>query len=148
MNLERHLGAQMRMFEHLVRGDGDGAAAHRRFYDEYMSVMDLPAEYYLQTVKTVFQDHALAKGTMVSRGRKIDPGAIAKTALMTIEGEHDDISGLGQTRAAHALCSGLPEEKHRHYVQEGVGHYGIFNGRRWRDRIMPLVADFIAAFNA
>ncbi len=147
MNLDRHFGAHMKMFEHLVAGDGDSAAAHRRFYDEYMSVMDLPAEYYLQTVKTVFQDHALPEGSMVSRGRKIDPGAIATTALMTVEGEHDDISGLGQTRAAHALCSGLPEEKHRHHEQDGGGHYGIFNGRRWREQIMPLVADFIAQFD-
>ncbi len=147
MNLDRHVGAHMKMFEHLVQGDGDSAAAHRRFYDEYMSVMDLPAEYYLQTVKTVFQDHALPEGAMVSRGRQIDPGAIAKTALMTVEGEHDDISGLGQTRAAHALCSGLPEAMHRHYEQDGVGHYGIFNGRRWRQPIMPLVADFIAEFD-
>jgi poly(3-hydroxybutyrate) depolymerase len=148
MNLDRHVGAHVRMFEHLVQGDGDGAAAHRRFYDEYMSVMDLPAEYYLQTVKTVFQDHALPEGAMVSRGRRIDPGAIAKTALMTVEGEHDDISGLGQTRAAHALCSGLPEAMHRHYEQDSVGHYGIFNGRRWRRQIMPRVADFIAAFDS
>ena len=147
MNLDRHFGAHMKLFEHLVEGDGESAAAHRRFYDEYMSVMDLPAEYYLQTVKTVFQDHALPEGTMVSRGRKINPGAIAATALMTVEGEHDDISGLGQTRAAHALCTGLPEAMHRHYEQDSVGHYGIFNGRRWRKQIMPLVADFIAQFD-
>ena len=148
MNLDRHFGAHVKLFENLVKGDGDGAAEHRRFYDEYMSVMDLPAEYYLQTVKTVFQDHALPEGTMVSRGRKIDPGTIAKTALMTVEGEHDDISGLGQTRAAHVLCSTLPEAMHRHYQQDSVGHYGIFNGRRWREQIMPRVADFIRAFDA
>jgi len=147
MNLDRHLGAHMKLFEHLVEGDGDSAAAHRKFYDEYMSVMDLPAEYYLQTVKTVFQDHALPEGTMVSRGRKIDPGVIAKTALMTVEGEHDDISGLGQTRAAHALCTALPEAMRSHYEQDNVGHYGIFNGRRWREQIMPRVADFIAQFD-
>ncbi|MHA1538831.1 MAG: polyhydroxyalkanoate depolymerase [Alphaproteobacteria bacterium] len=147
MNLDRHIGAHMKMYEHLVEGDGDSAAAHRKFYDEYMSVMDLPAEYYLQTITTVFQDHALPEGTMVSRGRKIDPGAIRKTALLTVEGEHDDISGIGQTKAAHALCSGLTEKMHAHYEQDSVGHYGIFNGRRWREQIMPRVADFIARFD-
>ena len=145
MNIDRHLGAHMRHFDHLVRGDGDSAAAHRRFYDEYMSVMDLSGEFYLQTVKTVFQDHALPKGEMVSRGRRVDPAAITKTALMTVEGEHDDISAVGQTRAAQDLCVNIPEARRKHLEQQGVGHYGIFNGRRWRELIYPQVRDFIRA---
>ena len=147
MNIDRHVGAQMRMFRHLIQGDGESAAGHRKFYDEYMSVMDLPAEFYMQTIETVFQEHALPRGTMVSRNRKVEPSKITKTALLTIEGELDDISGLGQTRAAHDLCSGLPAERHRHYEAKGVGHYGIFNGRRWREDIMPRVRDFILENN-
>jgi poly(3-hydroxybutyrate) depolymerase len=143
MNIDRHFGAQLQMFRHLVQGDGESAASHRRFYDEYLSVMDLPAEFYLQTIDTVFQKHALPRGIMTSRNRRVEPSKIAKTALFTIEGELDDISGLGQTRAAHDLCSGIPAERHRHYEAKGVGHYGIFNGRRWREDIMPRVRDFI-----
>jgi len=143
MNIDRHFGAQMQMFRHLIQGDGESAAAHRRFYDEYLSVMDLPAEFYLQTIETVFQKHALPRGIMTSRDRKVEPAKIAKTALLTIEGELDDISGLGQTRAAHDLCTGIPAERHRHYEAKGVGHYGIFNGRRWREDIMPRVREFI-----
>ena len=143
MNLERHLGAHMRLFHHLIEGDGDGAEAHRRFYDEYLAVMDLPAEYYLQTVKTVFQDQALARGTMTWRGQPIEPAAISATALMTVEGERDDISGLGQTRAAHKLCTGLTKRQRRHHEEPGVGHYGVFNGRRWRRHIAPRIARFM-----
>lgn len=145
MNLDRHLGAHMKLYEHLVEGDGDGADAHKRFYDEYLSVMDLPAEYYLQTIKTVFQDHALPEGKMTHRGRPIDLNVIKKTALMTVEGELDDISGVGQTKAAHALCGGIPSTRKRHHEQPKTGHYGIFNGRKWREVIMPKVADFIRA---
>jgi poly(3-hydroxybutyrate) depolymerase len=145
MNLDRHLGAHMKLFEHLVEGDGDGAEAHRRFYDEYLSVMDLPAEYYLQTIKTVFQDHALPEGTMTHRGRLVDLTEIKKTALMTVEGELDDISGVGQTRAAHDLCVNIPKARQRHWEQPETGHYGIFNGRKWREIIMPKVAEFIRA---
>jgi poly(3-hydroxybutyrate) depolymerase len=145
MNLDRHVDAHVRLFNHLIEGDGEGAAAHRRFYDEYTAVMDLPAEYFLQTVETVFQRHALPQGTMTWRGRAIEPAAIEKTALMTVEGELDDISGLGQTRAAHALCSALPATMKRHHEQKGVGHYGIFNGRKWRRAIAPKVRDFIRA---
>ncbi len=143
MNLDRHFGSTMRHFEHLVRGDGDSAAGHRRFYDEYLSVMDLTAEFYLQTVKTAFQDHALPLGTMRSRGRKVDPKAIRETALMTVEGELDDISGIGQTYAAHGLCANLPAKKRKHLMQQGVGHFGIFNGRKWRGEILPQVRSFI-----
>ncbi len=144
MNMDRHLGAHLRMFENLVRGDGDSAESHRKFYDEYMSVMDLTAEFYLQTVELVFQKHALPRGEWVSRGTKIEPAAIRDTALMTIEGELDDISAPGQTLAAQELCSGLPAAKREHLLAEGVGHYGIFNGRRWREAIAPRVAAFIA----
>jgi len=145
MNLDRHIGAHVKLYEHLIEGDGDGATAHRRFYDEYMSVMDLPAEFYLQTVETVFQKHALPKGEMVSRGRPIETAAIAKTALLTIEGELDDISGVGQTRAAHDICTSIPTAKRQHLEQTNVGHYGIFNGRRWRENTYPVVRDFIRA---
>jgi len=144
MNLERHVDAHVKLYHNLIKGDGDGVAAHQRFYEEYLSVMDLPAEYYLQTVKTVFQDHALPRGRLTHRGHKVDPGAITRTALLTVEGELDDISGLGQTEAAHALCRGLPKAKRGHHVQAGVGHYGVFNGRRWRTEIAPKVKAFIA----
>ena len=145
MNLDRHVGAHMQLFEHLVRGDGESAAAHRRFYDEYLSVMDLPAEYYLQTVRSVFQEHALPQGRLKWRGERVEPAAIRDTGLMTVEGELDDISGVGQTEAAHDLCSAIPADRRRHLLQKGVGHYGIFNGRRWRNEILPEVRDFIRA---
>ncbi len=145
MNLERHMTAHMQLYDHLVEGDGDSVAAHRKFYDEYLAVMDLSAEYYLQTVRMVFQEHALPEGTFTWRGQRVDPGAISDIALTTIEGELDDISGLGQTRAAHDLCRNLPAEMKQHHVQAGTGHYGIFNGRRWRTEIMPKVRDVIHA---
>jgi poly(3-hydroxybutyrate) depolymerase len=145
MNLDRHVGAQIKFFRHLVRGDGDSAQGHREFYDEYRAVMDLPAEYYLQTVKQVFQEHQLPLGVMQSRGQLVEPRAITKTALMTVEGERDDISGLGQTHAAHALCAGIPAARRAHYVQPGVGHFGVFNGKRWREDIAPRIGAFIRA---
>lgn len=148
MNLDRHVGAHIKLFQHLVEGDGDSAEAHRRFYNEYQSVMDLPAEYYLQTIKTVFQDQALPKGEMTSRGRPVDPAAIRKTALMTIEGELDDISGRGQTAAAHDLCTGIPQRRRRHHLQPGVGHYGVFNGRRFREEIVPEIRAFVRRFDS
>ena len=143
MNLDRHLIAHNDFFNHLVTGDGDSAEKHREFYDEYMAVMDLTAEFYLQTVETVFIDHALPKGEMMHRERPVEPAAIRNTALLTVEGEKDDISGIGQTRAAHRLCSNIPDEKRAHYMQEGVGHYGVFNGSRFRSEIAPRIADFI-----
>ena len=143
MNLDRHMDAHVKMFGHLVEGDGDSAEQHRSFYDEYLSVMDLTAEFYLQTVKTVFKDHALPNGTMTWHGQRVDPGAIRRTALMTVEGEKDDITGPGQTRAAHGLCTGIPDHMRRHHLQPKVGHYGVFNGRRWREEILPNVRDFI-----
>jgi poly(3-hydroxybutyrate) depolymerase len=143
MNLDRHVGAHVRLFHHLIKGDGDSAKAHTDFYDEYLAVMDLPAEYYLQTVKTVFQDHALPRGIMTCRGETVDCSAIRKTALLTVEGEKDDISGVGQTMAAHDLCPNIPKAMRGHYLQAGVGHYGVFNGRRWREEIAPRVTAFI-----
>jgi poly(3-hydroxybutyrate) depolymerase len=145
MNLDRHVTAHFNMFNHLVRGDGESAAAHRKFYDEYMSVMDLPADFYLQTIKRVFQDHALPLGTFVSRGCRVDPSAITRTALFAVEGEKDDICAVGQTSAALDLCSGLPDGMKQHYIQPKVGHYGVFNGGRWRNEIYPKVRDFIRA---
>jgi poly(3-hydroxybutyrate) depolymerase len=144
MNLNRHIEAHREFFLHLVRGDGDSAEKHREFYDEYLAVMDLTAEFYLQTVDTVFMRHALPKGEMIHRGHRVDPGAITKVAMFTIEGEHDDITGLGHTRAAHELVVHLPSEMRAHYLAPGVGHYGVFNGSRWRADIAPRVADFIA----
>jgi poly(3-hydroxybutyrate) depolymerase len=143
MNLDRHVGEHMKLFQHLVQGDGDSADQHRKFYDEYLSVMDLTAEFYLQTVNTVFQERKLARGTMEWRGTPVTPSAIHKTSLMTVEGELDDISAPGQTIAAHGLCSGIPAERHVNLLQSGVGHYGIFNGRRWREEIEPQVRAFI-----
>jgi poly(3-hydroxybutyrate) depolymerase len=142
MNLDRHINAHMRQFEHLVKGDDDSADGHRAFYDEYLAVMDLTAEFYLQTIQVVFKEHQLPRGVWVSRDRKIDPSAI-ETALMTVEGELDDISGIGQTKAAHALTPNIPGARHVHWEQPRVGHYGIFNGRKWREQIMPRVRDFI-----
>ncbi|WP_119420427.1 polyhydroxyalkanoate depolymerase [Desertibaculum subflavum] len=145
MNFDRHVDAHVRQFHHLIQGDGESAAAHRAFYDEYLAVMDLPAEYYLQTVDIVFQRHLLPDGKWESRGRKIDPSAIERTALMTIEGEFDDISGFGQTLAAQDLCKRIPRSRRLHYLQAGVGHYGVFNGSKWRKEISPRVAAFIRA---
>jgi poly(3-hydroxybutyrate) depolymerase len=142
MNLDRHVNAHMRQFEHLVKGDDDSADGHRTFYDEYLAVMDLNAEFYLQTIEVVFKEHLLPRGEWVSRGRKIDPSFI-ETALMTVEGELDDISGIGQTKAAHALTPNIPGARHVHWEQPRVGHYGIFNGRKWREQIMPRVRTFI-----
>jgi poly(3-hydroxybutyrate) depolymerase len=143
MNLDRHLNAHHKLFSDLVVGDGDSAAAHRKFYDEYLAVMDLTAEYYLQTIDVVFQQHALPDGRMLHRGRKVETAAIRDTALMTVEGELDDISGIGQTQAAHELFCNVPDKRHLDYIQAGVGHYGVFNGSRWRAEIAPRIRDFI-----
>ncbi|HEY6633470.1 MAG TPA: polyhydroxyalkanoate depolymerase [Rhizobiaceae bacterium] len=146
MNLDRHITAHKDFFMHLVKNDGDGAEKHRDFYDEYLAVMDLTAEFYLQTVDTVFIRHALPKGEMTHRGAPVDPKAIRNVALLTIEGENDDISGLGQTQAAHDLCVNIPAEKRVHYVQPAVGHYGVFNGSRFRSEIVPRIVDFISSY--
>ena len=144
MNFDRHVTAHQEFFHHLVDGDGDSAEKHREFYDEYLAVMDLTAEFYLQTVDTVFVRHALPKGEMTHRGRPVRPQAIRKTALMTVEGERDDISGVGQTKAAHALCTKIPASMKEHFLAAGVGHYGVFNGSRFREEIQPRIAAFIA----
>jgi len=146
MNWERHVDAQWRFFNHLVEGDGDGIEKHRGFYDEYLSVLDLTEEFYLQTIQRVFQEHHLARGIFEHRGRPVRPEAITDVALMTVEGEKDDISGIGQTQAAHDLCVNLPEALQADYIQPGVGHYGVFNGSRFRNEIVPRVAQFISRF--
>lgn len=143
MNLNRHVTAHIDLFKHLVRGDGESAGATKKFYDEYTSVMDLPADFYLQTIDRVFLQYALPLGKFTSRNRLVAPQAITKTAVLTVEGENDDICSVGQTSAVHGLLTGLPEGKRRQYVQAKVGHYGVFNGRRWRDEIYPKVRDFI-----
>lgn len=143
MNLDRHMDAHKKLFENLVKGDGDLVDKHRDFYDEYLAVMDLTAEYYLQTVDTVFVKHALPKGEMTHRGKPVDPSKVVNVALMTVEGENDDISGLGQTEATHMLCSSIPDDRRVHYVQKGVGHYGVFNGSRFKSEIVPRVSDFM-----
>jgi poly(3-hydroxybutyrate) depolymerase len=143
MNLDRHIEAHRNLFHHLIQGDGDSAQKHREFYDEYLAVMDLAAEYYLQTVETVFVRHALPKGAMTHRGRRVDLSKIRRVALMTVEGENDDISGLGQTKAAHQLLESLPDTLKAHWLQPGVGHYGVFNGSCFRAEIAPRIADFV-----
>ena len=147
MNLERHAKAHEDLFHHLVTGDGDSAEKHREFYDEYLAVMDLTAEFYLDTIDRVFVRHTLPKGEMTHRGRPIDPSKISRVALMTIEGEKDDITGLGQCRAAHDLCTQLEERQRLHVEYKGVGHYGIFNGSRFRSEIAPRIAEFVRAFD-
>jgi poly(3-hydroxybutyrate) depolymerase len=147
MNLDRHMTAHLDMFRHLVKGDGDSAEKHREFYDEYLAVMDLTAEFYLQTVETVFVRHDLPRGEMMHRGQPVDLSRIRRTALFTVEGEKDDISGLGQTEAAHALCTNIPPDRKVHYMQPGVGHYGVFNGSRFRSEIMPRISDFVLSNN-
>jgi poly(3-hydroxybutyrate) depolymerase len=143
LNLERHVGEHIGLFTNLVKGDGDSADDHRKFYDEYLAVMDLSADFYLDTIQKVFLEQHLAEGRLTWRGRSVRPEAISKTALFTLEGEKDDITGIGQTEAAHSLCSSLPISMRRHYLQPRVGHYGMFNGRRWREEIYPNVRNFI-----
>ena len=143
MNPARHADAHWDYYHHLVLGDGDSAEAHRKFYDEYNAVLDMPAEYYLDTIQRVFQEHHLPKGCLRVRDELVRPQAIRETALLTIEGELDDISGNGQTEAAHGLCSGIPAKRREHFLVPGVGHYGIFSGRRWREAICPRIRDFI-----
>lgn len=143
MNAHRHVEAHREFFNHLVAGDGENAEAHRRFYDEYNAVLDMPAEYYLETLRVAFKEHALANGTWDVRGQRVDPSAVTKTALFTIEGELDDISGVGQTEAAHTLCTNIPAARRDHFLVDGVGHYGIFSGRRYREHIYPRIREFI-----
>jgi poly(3-hydroxybutyrate) depolymerase len=148
MNQERHQEAHEKYFKDLVAGDGDEAEKHLEFYDEYLSVLDLTEEFYLQTIDYVFQAYALPKGELMHRGRLVRPDQIADIALMTVEGAKDDISGVGQTQAAHALCTAIPEDMRQIYVHPEVGHYGVFNGRRFREDIYPKVRDMIAKAQA
>lgn len=143
MNFDRHVKAHSDMFHELAAGEYDKAKTRKDFYDEYFAVLDLPAEFYLETVSQVFQEHLLPKGTMTWRGRKVDPGAIKRTALLTVEGERDDICSVGQTVAAQDLCVSLRPYRKKHHLQAGVGHYGVFSGRRWETQIYPLVKNFI-----
>jgi poly(3-hydroxybutyrate) depolymerase len=144
MNEQRHRDAHFDYFRHLVAGDGDGVEKHEQFYDEYLAVLDLSEEFYLQTIDLVFQKYALARGELEHRGKRVDLSAITDIGLCTVEGEKDDISGVGQTQAAHGLCANIPEDQRLLYVQPGVGHYGVFNGRRFREEIYPRVTEFIA----
>ena len=145
MNPKRHLTAHARMYRDLVTGNADRAATTRAFYDEYGAVMDVPAEFYLETVGRVFQQHELPRGQFTWRGKRVDPGAIRNAALLTVEGANDDICSPGQTEAAHRLCTGIPEERKRHHLQNGVGHYGVFSGSRWETEVYPVVREFIAS---
>ncbi len=148
MNPDRHMSSHYDYFLDLVRGDDSSAESHRQFYDEYNAVLDMPAEYYLDTIKVVFQDFALVNGNWDVKGERVRPQDIKTTALLTIEGELDDISGAGQTRAAHELCTGVPESRRFHYDAEGAGHYGIFSGRRWREHVHPTVSEFIRRYGS
>jgi len=147
MNLGNHLNSHYEMFKHLVAGDDDSADATKDFYEEYRSVCDMTAEFYLQTIDVVFQDHSLPKGTMTHRGAIVDPAAITQTAILAIEGERDDISGLGQTKAALKISTGLAEDRKLYHMAPGVGHYGIFNGSKWRTKIAPVVEGWIKKFD-
>ena len=147
MNPDRHMDSHVQYYHHLVAGDGESADSHRRFYDEYNAVMDLPAEYYLETVERVFQKHLLPQGKLMVAGERVRPEAIKGSALFTIEGELDDISGNGQTEAAQRLCKGMPERDKQHFLARGVGHYGIFSGRKYREMIYPRIREFIARHN-
>ncbi len=144
MNPRRHLDAHLRMYRAMVAGDEATAATTRAFYDEYGAVMDVPAEFYLETLQHVFMEHDLPRGVFTWRGQRVDPSAITDTALLTVEGAQDDMCSPGQTEAAHALCTGIPPERRRHHLQQGAGHYGVFAGSRWEDEIYPVVRSFIA----
>ncbi len=148
MNLQNHLMSHWQMFMHLVGGDGDSADATKGFYDEYRSVCDMTSEFYLQTIEHVFQRHSLPKGEFVHRGKLIDLGAITDTAILAVEGENDDISGLGQTKAALKLATGLTDDRKQYLLAKDVGHYGIFNGSKWRNNIAPVLEEFIATHRA
>jgi poly(3-hydroxybutyrate) depolymerase len=148
MNLDRHLNAHIAQFRALACGDVVAAGAHKKFYDEYNAVMDLPAEFYLETVEKVFQTHDLPLGKLTWHGQKVNPAAIRRTALLTVEGERDDICAIGQTVAAQDLCSGIPNSLRKHHLQSGVGHYGVFSGSRWAREVYPRVRAMIEITNS
>lgn len=143
MNLERHYSAHVKLYENLVKNDGDSVERHYEFYDEYLSVMDMTAEFYLDTIEKVFQKVELPQGKLHYKGRIVNPEAITDVALMTIEGQKDDISGVGQTKAAHDICKNIPQAKQQYFLHPTVGHYGVFNGSKWRNEIKPEIAKFI-----
>jgi polyhydroxyalkanoate depolymerase len=145
MNMKRHVKAHADLLEHRVRGRHGRAEDIASFYDEYFAVMDLPAEFYVQTVRQIFQEHALARGELMWRGVRVDPGAIERTALLTVEGERDDVCSVGQTVAAHDLCRNLAASQKRHHLQAGAGHYGVFSGSRWRQHVYPVLREHILA---
>ena len=145
MNLPRHMRAHLDLFGHIVKGEDAKADANRKFYDEYFSIADLPAEFFIETVQKVFQEYHLPRGVFEYHGQVVDPGAIKATALLTVEGERDDICSLGQTLAAHDLCKGIKPFRKKHYIQAGVGHYGVFSGTRWQTQIYPVVKNTILA---
>jgi polyhydroxyalkanoate depolymerase len=145
MNMDRHVKAHRELYEHLVNGEVEKAAATKMFYDEYFAVLDLAAEFYLETVRLVFQEHALPLGRLEWHGRRVEPKAIRRTMLLTVEGERDDICAVGQTVAAHDMCGGLRPYLKRHHMQAGVGHYGVFSGNRWNNQIYPIVKNVILA---
>jgi polyhydroxyalkanoate depolymerase len=145
MNVERHMKAHRELYDHLAKGEHEKAQVTKAFYDEYFAVLDLTAEFYLETVSVVFQEALLAQGRLIYRGRPVDPGAIRRTALLTVEGERDDICAIGQTAAAHELCTGLKPYMKRHHLQPGVGHYGVFSGKRWETQVYPVVRNTILA---
>jgi poly(3-hydroxybutyrate) depolymerase len=144
----RHLGAHLRMYRAMVAGDEAAAATTRAFYDEYGAVMDVPAEFYLETLRRVFVEHDLPRGEFTWRGRRVDPARITRTALLTVEGAQDDMCSPGQTEAAHALCTGIPAARRRHHLQAGVGHYGVFAGSRWEREVHPVIRDFVREHDA
>ena len=145
MNMDKHTQAHRELFDYLADGTEQEAEAIKKFYDEYCAVLDLPAEFYIETVDIVFQQALLAKGELTYRGRKVNPGAIKRTALLTVEGERDDICAVGQTAAAHELCTGLRPHLKRHHLQAGVGHYGTFSGKRWNGQIYPAIKNLVLA---
>jgi poly(3-hydroxybutyrate) depolymerase len=145
MNADRHMNAHLAQLRRLFAGDTEGAAAHRKFYDEYFAVADLPAEFYLETVQRVFKTYDLPRGNMMYRGMRVEPKAIKRTALLVVEGERDDICGVGQTMAALDLCSGIPNSRKTYHLQTGAGHYGVFSGRAWAGQIYPKLRAMISA---
>jgi polyhydroxyalkanoate depolymerase len=147
MNLDKHASTLRELYRHLASGRVAEAKAISAFYDEYFAVLDLPAEFYIETVRTVFQEARLARGELAYRGRKVDPGAIRRTALLTVEGERDDICSVGQTAAAHEMCRGLRPHLKRHHLQAGVGHYGTFSGKKWNGQIYPVIRNLVLAMN-
>jgi polyhydroxyalkanoate depolymerase len=148
MNMQRHVKAHRQLYSHLAKGEVEQADTIKKFYDEYFAVLDIPAEFYIETVRLVFQEALLAKGQLTHRGRLVDPSLIRKTALLTVEGERDDVCALGQTSAAHELCTGLKPYMKRHHLQTGVGHYGLFSGKRWETQIYPIVRNTILTMAA